>query len=99
MTDLEITRLCAEAIGLNYGVDHTVVAEGELFYGPNALTYRPLENDNEALQLVRMLHIWITIPKNSNEWLAQLGIGAISRNADLNRAICECVARMQQAKP
>ena len=77
MNDLEITRLCAEAIKL------------ERF-----TAYTPLTNDKQAMMLVKKFHIalgwnnpgWGAFRQDTKQWVT---------DADLNRAICECVAKMQ----
>ena len=102
MTDLEITRLCAQAMGYMY--DHE--REG----GPSnpasvfitgrpsgsGYTYYPLDNDGQALALVKKHNLqllrvgggWVCLPEGKRE-----GVG----RHDLNRAICECVAVMHHA--
>ena len=84
MTDLGITKLCAEAIGW------------ELSCG--GVIFDPLYNDLHAMALVKkfMLDCWFDPGRGS--WKAQYSVEAQSENDDLNRAICECVAKMQEAK-
>ena len=104
MTDLKITKLCAEAMGF--------IVKGSTTSGGNALLcystqrghfdYNPLHDDAQAMALVKTIkpcvqppdvigdgtwHVWFfTIPNYT----------AVS--GDLNRAICECVAKMQASK-
>jgi|SRR3990172_8165075 len=115
MTDLELTRLCAEAMGIT---GHPVIESCEMWTpegweknkdslvthsGPDQI-YNPLHDDAQAMALVKKHNIdfcW----KLDGEWCA--GIDFLDEdgegppqvhNADLNRAIVECVAQMQAAK-
>lgn len=101
MTDLEITRLCAEAMGLYIGAD------AEEFGFPrwqHIMRYDPLHDDAQAMALVKKFRLTITLrdyvyAPNRHEWNVAVGAGPIEAyETDLNRAICECVARMQKAK-
>lgn len=101
MTDLEITKLCAEAMGIKHGVDICLgpqLREGEGFYG---MVYQPLHDDAQAMELVKKFLLRIDRSRGIPE---KWGVYSNSNysdtviNADLNRAICECVAKMQQAK-
>lgn len=109
MTDLEMTRLCAEAMGL------VVTEAGERSpwnnaplqwpcYGLNRQFYcgvaewRPLHDDAQAMALVKTLRLTVEyqgLPSGFN-WHAMGTM--VSSNADLNRAIVECVAKMQMAR-
>jgi len=100
MTDLEITQLCAEAMGQDLA-DVTrqhvaeVTSDSVTFKG----IYDPLHDDAQAMALVKKLYLrmyfwnweW-RISANGDDPL----ICTIGNN--LNRAICECVAKMQEAK-
>jgi len=104
MTDLEMTKLCAEAMGMSH--DDTVIAE--IKGGPltlravpegkrSTIVYDPLHDDAQAMALVKKLDLQITGSAvrrvGQNLWKQPY-----SMHADLNRAICECVAKMQAAK-
>ena len=106
MTDLEMTRLCAEAMGLHpspYGEDRLEVVT---WHGPDGehptyRIYEPLNDDAQAMALVKkfVLHIeWLA----TKDWAVDYGSRAnpqhIACNPDLSRAIVECVAKMQSAK-
>ena len=104
MTDLEMTRLCAEAMELPIGEvaypdDKIWISCGKdrqgisLFY-----IYAPLSDDVQAMVLVKRFRVHCQY--GWDHWGAQPAVaGAIStQNDDLNRAIVECVAKMQQAK-
>ena len=99
MTDLEITRLCAEALGVH-------LCDG--YDSPKALytrqdcrsidgfevQYRPIHDDAQAMALVKKF-VTVVLKRREGDWSINLHL---ARSADLNRAICECVAKMQQAK-
>ena len=95
MTDLEMTRLCAEAMGVKLINE---ICRGEERYRPDNL-YDPLHDDAQAMALVKKLNMeiersdagrckaWIHPAKEHSEWCD-----------NLNLAIVECVAKMQAAK-
>ena len=113
MTDLEITRLCAEAMGIEYFlVPKMFVSEGNehvVYYGTHESDmrhYDPLDNDCQAMDLVKALELWIQPPNQGplnagkTHWfVAHNTKGGDSTHDDLNRAICLSVAKMQKAKP
>ena len=97
LDDLTITRLCAEAMGFG-------------FSGWVAEQWRPLVDKAQAMELVEKFHLWI-IPSSRpsfkgyfvatpSTWLVEQLHFADSDYAiaDLLRAICLCVAKMQLAK-
>ncbi len=96
MNDLDITRLCAEAMGIHikYG------AKIMLHTDAGTVLYDPLHNDAQAMALVKKIRLSIGDPSVSTSgenWCVD-GPGCISAdNPDLNRAICTCVAHMQKA--
>ena len=96
---MEITKLCAEAMGYRWAAEFHGEREGTvtLETGP----YDPFHYKTQALDLVTELGLNIThfywgdplvekIDAHHNEI-------ASARNADLIRAIVECVAKMQRA--
>ena len=99
LTDLDITRLCARAMG------HTWTEFDEILSIPGVGTHRfqnsttgywtirydPLTDDAQCIALVKRFR---------REWQMRDAIDNWSRGVgdDLNRAICLCVARMQLAK-
>lgn len=91
MTDLEMTRLCAEAMGLQHFVDHEGV------WLRMEVKYDPLHNDAQAMALVKKFRLVIDRTDDGRWMLPSVSPGDVV-NADLNRAICECVAKMQAAK-
>ena len=92
MTDLEITKACAEAMGVK------ILAEGGFILASVngcAVAYDPLHDDAQAMALVKKfnLRIWRTNFNGACGW----DVGGTD-SPDLNRAICECVAKMQKGK-
>ena len=92
MTDLEITKLCAEAMGYRLNI------VGDYCYLPSDREWNPLHDDAQALAMVKAL--CIHIGGNGGQWVAQSRSDTrhLAWNTNLNRAICECCARVQQAK-
>ena len=102
MTDLEMTKLCAEAMGY-YLMRPS--ASDHAWHTAEQDYYDPLHNDAQAMALVKMLRPanlsynifagrWSVHTLRDNETGARFE----SFDADLNRAIVECVAKMQAAK-
>ena len=99
MTDLELTRLCAEAMGRD-----VKLREGK-YYGVTLVCYDPLHDDAQAMALVKKfgLSCWwyLSVDGRKAEWWrvdAAPPHDCTARNADLNRAICETVAKMELAR-
>ena len=91
MTNLEITRLCAEAMG--HSTPHEV--RGKMMLA-NSTIYDPLHDDAQAMALVKKCVLGLAW---SGYWsVYEQGNGAIGSHIDLNRAICECCAKMMLAK-
>ena len=105
MTDLEITRLCAEAMGLPVFVDAFGTMCLEERDVDNNREYDPLHDDAQAMALVKKMRMSVMfypeIDGRKAEWWRVDGCppsNVTTRHADLNRAICECIAKMQAAK-
>jgi hypothetical protein len=101
MTDLEMTlemtRLCAEAMGLEWVADWLVCPKGDDHDYSDTYGYDPLHDDAQAMAILKKFHLTVD-DSNSGDWFV-VGIGgAQGEHADLNRAIVECVAKMQAAK-
>ena len=108
MTDLELTKMCAEAMGLiptGCGA-HVPLPQHDsavrVSPGKKAnFWYDPLHDDAQAMALVKKLNLCIESPDPYNDaerWHVSTGYSeTLSMNADLNRAIVECVAKMQAA--
>ena len=88
MSDLEITKLCAATMGVDFSKGFGTITCKEC--GEIGIPYDPLHDDAQAMALFRSFRLW--------EWIrdGSLNIGS---EADLNRAICETVAKMVGAKP
>ena len=94
MTDLEIIRLCAEAINLGAEID-----ENGCYYDSEG-SYRgywPLTKDEQAMALVKRLGLQINATLvNPFLWCVNdVNENFSAESENLNRAICECVAKMQ----
>ena len=91
MTDLEITKLCAEAMGVDFSKGYATLMCMECDeYG---ITYAPLHDDAQAMALLKRFRLDLTISAMLFNWSRGHG------EHDLNRAICERVANMPKAKP
>ena len=110
MTDLEITKLCAEAMGFDKYEWKTIgIISGTnipISLPTGQIQYDPLHDDAQAMALVKKFHVhqeW-SEGRHGDHWQALCWDYAanrwteIQRKSDLNRAICECVAKMQRAK-
>lgn len=86
MTDLEMTKLCAEALGYTYGDKQ-----------PNKLCYDPLNDDGQAMALAkRFLRAMVRIERTADvppHWSVTDNLW-LGMDNDLNRAIVKCVAKM-----
>ena len=98
MTDLEITRLCAEAIGNNFR--RSIVHH---YHNPYMVGYYSLHTDEQAMALLKKFKLqiatftggWVVIPcvaERTVEYPFDIP------NNNLNRAVVECVAKMQLEK-
>lgn len=91
MTDREVIKLCAKAMELCvYEEEGTFTASG--IYPDR---YNPLHNDAQALAIVKKLKLtcWWT----KTQWqVTKEGKATVGPMDDLNRAICECAAKVSQ---
>ena len=106
MTDMEITIACAKAF---YGKAVRTEVGNALYVEPwdsaNAIRYDPMHNDGQAMGLVKKFELLIGRNTNMLTKVKTWGVTCgnekgdfEAESADLNRAICECVAQMQEAK-
>ena len=91
MTDLEMTRLCAEAMGMessHVSDEHLLARDDPMlkFY-----RYDPLHDDAQAMALVKKF------PMETTKQLYAAGL-TLGRGNTANKVIVECVAKMQAAK-
>lgn len=112
LTDLEITGLCAKAMGIRTdGV--TPNGTGHSFWArPNGnlqhYVYNPLDDDEQCFALVKRFNMKLTKKPFFKTWRAVCyhesgplrgDVRAIAdHDTDLNRAVCLCVATMELAK-
>lgn len=103
MSDLEMTKLCAQAMGFGDGLGEARDPEtGAVFWVLKSFgypKYDPLHDDAQAMALVKRFHI--NLDKVTDGWLArqsdaEYGTACVAH--DLNRAIVECVAKLHQAR-
>lgn len=107
MTDLEITKLCAKAMGFRTK-EHTEIFASGLHYLvvmdvlADKLKYDPLNDDEQAMALAK--HFWLSIQPPQYDDCAMWHVWRHPKpnyttiHGRLNRAICECVAKMQAAR-
>ena len=97
LSDLEITKLCAKAMGLHVCDPQCFPAMLLVDAGAGPFNYDPLHDDTQAMALVKKFRIYI-VPQSdywqtdaylNGEWVGE------GNSPDLNRAICECVAKIK----
>jgi len=91
-----MVKACARAMGfkLVYPDDTSLPVCIETARGSDI--YRPLEDDTQAMALVKRFDLCIGAANAAGERSA-FTYNLCVLNADLNRAIVECVAKMQSA--
>lgn len=99
MSDLEMTKLCAEAMGMENPYHPGDTSMGRIHEWND---YDPLRDDAQAMALVKHFRLDLTMVekvdgRNAGWWRvdAPQPHNITCRHADLNRAICACVAKMQ----
>lgn len=102
LTDLEMTKLCADAVGVPVFLWTMRNHEHNGYTTPdrNGKTYNPLEDDAQAMALVKKLHLTLT-PEDTGDgvwlWFAEWPDESGGCDGNMNRAIVECVAYKQSA--
>lgn len=106
MNDHEMTMLCAAALGLDFSNEdsHGNAGQHVFYYNKyGVLTeFDPLCNDAQAMALVR--HLKLAVAYELGHWEAWNHLDnshpshIVGGDEDLNRAIVECVAKMQLAR-
>ena len=107
LSDLELNRLCATAMGWHtgrpankvvaYAVSKCAIISGNDKGGESV--YDPLHDDAQCMQLVKKFPLDIECLTGHIYRVTYGPAGKPgSESSDLNRAIVECVARMQLAK-
>lgn len=105
MTDVEITRLCAKAMGLVFEVPREFSGQRifEEMYAAKKSQYNPLHEDAQAMALVKKFGLLCDPQHDGQDFSTDQGWEVshpslpeeyLSISPDLNRAICECVAQM-----
>jgi hypothetical protein len=119
MSDLEITKACAMAMGMC-----VVEARIDTYHGsrvrafpvrtdhqaaPSAILYDPLHDDAQAMELVKKFILDANWSWGAKKWCAVswgeqtddrgTDMLAEAQSTDLNRAICECVAKLSTRTP
>ncbi len=107
LTDLEIVRACAKAIGLRE-IRHPIApVEPPSIYVGNVHSgafYNPLKHDEQAMALVKRFRLQTdtlfdgTWTVESCGWDEERDETITVEDADLNRAICECVSRLAKGR-
>ena len=103
MDDLEMTRKCAEAMGIS-----TWDEKGRIYHAtPNGLgkEYTPLHDDTQAMALVVKLRLRV-MPQMNGHWCADNGEPTpyvrggyfLGQGDTPKRAIVECCAKMEDGK-
>jgi hypothetical protein len=85
MTDMEMTKLCAEAMGTPPWVVGDQYPDSEWFW--------PLRHDAQAMALVKKLGLYISCYKKNGTLVWQVSDDDLvwtEAQPDLNRAIVEC---------
>lgn len=111
-TDLEIRKLCAKAIGIEASEQEGKLLYGPFEDDCSACggsyfkNYNPFHDDEQAMALVKNLRLeifrsgrsdWDVMSDTLNAAGECVRVNTVS-SIDLNRAICECVAQMQETK-
>jgi hypothetical protein len=103
MTDLEMTKLCAEAMGIPHKIstDRRTGAFVEIIKESdpgNGGEFDPLHDDAQAMALVKKFRLEILPDDLIDFRVRPIEMNICTSSDDLNRAIVECVAKMQKAK-
>lgn len=94
MTDLEMVKKCAELMGLGAPRYRFVESGSHLLDEASGfLTYDPLHKDAQAMELLKKFRLTIDDANDGGWFVVGIG-GAQAENADLNRAIVECVSKL-----
>lgn len=94
MDDLEITKLCKEAMGISDCTEFMTPERAAI-----AKKFDPLHDDAQAMALVKRFRLKAD-PHYPTYGEDAMRMWLVEGNAslDLNRAICECVAKIQVAR-
>lgn len=101
LTDTEIIKLCADAMGIDVweASDNPPEHRWRILIGRNNRSYDPFHNDADCMALIKKFKPTITPPcPIDSAWEVNIEGHAYFTDADLNRAVCECVAYYQKEK-
>lgn len=109
LSDEEIKWLCAEAMEVDFGPELVAYTVGQQMNNEQIMAnriaaYDPLHDDAQAMALVKKFRLTIYgHNRTEDEWAVFTGwrdsnYPASAQGNDLNRAICEFVAKMQLEK-
>lgn len=101
MTDLEMTKQCALAMGYRTKTDARSVAGVRCRDKGKNVTWNPLQDDAQAMALVKRFKLSLN-PHEKTDWCEAVWFGP---NDDelrvevegVNRAIVECVAKLKKS--
>jgi len=104
MTDLELIKKCADRMGLDVVlVSHKTDDHGKQgSYVSHAGEYDPLHDDAQAMELVKKFKVCLVYAEDEEHeigpiWQADIDDEKYLTTSDnLNRAICECVAKLEK---
>ena len=104
MTDLEMTKLCAAAIGIEVVAPTHPASKTGLLCGTDGSEgrceglYDPLQDYAQAWELVKKMKLNVLFDGDEGASVISEATGLICRNLYVKRAIVECVAKIQKAR-
>ena len=108
MTDIEINKLCAEAMGWRkHKLSAITMYNEESGASMPRAAWNPLHDDAQAMTLYKKfpMNIQHAALSSADNWVVESieisedNFCAWVADKSLNRAICECVAKMHQNSP
>src|SRR5690349_8056968 len=100
MTDLEMVKLCADAMGIKV-IKFSRNDPSCTYRLEDGKNYYPPHDDAQAMALVKKFRLLIApgVEQGKDIWSSQGDLeDSYAESESLNRAIVECVAKMQAAK-
>lgn len=94
MTDLEITKRCAEIMGYTDGI---YIDGLDMMFRTGKL-YDPLNDDAQMAALIKRFGLSCGLMDNNKSWYAARNVHKRTYSDTLNRAVCECVATPESEK-
>lgn len=99
LSDLEITRRCAEMMGISFEIGGDPAAVW--ISRENGDEYNPFHDEAQAMALVKRFRLSVDrYDAECEDWIVSADgkLNLFAVDTDLNRAICLAVARMKDAK-